>query len=338
MPTLTHAHKELFRRTADEQFDSLDALHAHCVAEREASEEHWMLPQELDVSSDLTVAIKDNPDVPFNDWSFSQLCRLSGVSRETVNWVSLKTASRVFRDTLPSAEKPMQLLAGRQRVRSIHGVAYTRLWNAELLDVVKDIATEFRPPQTAAGGETGLYCGEQDMFCFLIDPTGWTEINGQAFAPGFFLYNSEVGRRSVGIQTFWFQKVCANYIVWDAVEVVNFKRKHTASVRDALSEIRGHIESLVLKRDQRRDGFVEVMRKAMVERLGEKADDTLAELLKRGFRRKLAEAAIKIAEQQGAFTIFAIVDALTQLARRTSYIGDRTELDVHAASLLQLAV
>jgi hypothetical protein len=36
------------------------------------------------------------------------------------------------------------------------------------------------------------------MFCFLIDPTGWTEINGEAFAPGFFLWNSEVGKRSVG--------------------------------------------------------------------------------------------------------------------------------------------
>ena len=47
-------------------------------------------------------------------------------------------------------------------------------------------------------GKTGLYCGEQDMFVFLIDPLGWTEIDGEAFAPGFFLWNSEVGRRSVG--------------------------------------------------------------------------------------------------------------------------------------------
>ena len=55
------------------------------------------------------------------------------------------------------------------------------------------------------------------MFCFLIDPAGWTEIGGQAFAPGFFVWNSEVGSRSVGIETFWFQAVCQNHIVWDAV-------------------------------------------------------------------------------------------------------------------------
>ena len=103
------------------------------------------------------------------------------------------------------------------------------------------------PPQKAGDGSgdteggTGLYCGEQDMFYFLIDPAGWTEINGEAFAPGRTLplrsrpvvWNSQVGKRSVGVQTFWFQAVCQNHIVWDAVEVVDFSRKHTANVYDA---------------------------------------------------------------------------------------------------------
>ena len=79
----------------------------------------------------------------------------------------------------------------------------------------------------------------------MIDPTGWAEINGEAFAPGFFLWNSEVGRRSLGIQSFWFQAVCQNHIVWDAVEVFDFTRKHTANVHDGLDEIRRIIETLV---------------------------------------------------------------------------------------------
>ena len=68
---------------------------------------------------------------------------------------------------------------------------------------------------------------------FLVDPLGWTEIDGEAFAPGFYAWNSEVGRRSIGIETFWFQAVCQNHIVWDAVEVVEFSRKHTANVHEA---------------------------------------------------------------------------------------------------------
>lgn len=87
--------------------------------------------------------------------------------------------------------------------------------------------------------------------------------NGEAFAPGFFLWNSEVGRRSVGVQTFWFQVVCQNHIVWDATDVVEIKRKRTANVHESLNEIRTLIESLVNTRDQRRDGFAKTIKNAM---------------------------------------------------------------------------
>jgi hypothetical protein len=125
---------------------------------------------------------------------------------------------------------------GPALVRSVHGASYTRLYNAELLDMVRHRAGDFVLPQKGFNGATGLYAGEQDMFCFLIDPTGWEEIGGESFAPGFFIWNSEVGRRTVGIETFWFQSICSNHIVWDAMEVTTFSRKHTANVHDALPE------------------------------------------------------------------------------------------------------
>jgi hypothetical protein len=176
------------------------------------------------------------------------------------------------------------------------------------------------------------------MFVFLIDPTGWAEIEGEAFAPGFFLWNSEVGRRSLGIQTFWFQAVCQNHIVWDAVEVVDFSRKHTAKVHDGLGEIRRIIESLASRRDERRDGFVRVLSKAMTEKLGDDAEAVMKELAKRGIPRGLAKTALEIAEEKGAFTIFAIVDALTRLTQKATYAGDRAEADAKVASLLALAI
>jgi len=175
------------------------------------------------------------------------------------------------------------------------------------------------------------------MFRFLIDPTGWTEIEGEAFAPGFFLWNSEVGKRSVGVQTFWFQAVCQNHIVWDAIEVVEFSRKHTANVHDSLREIRGLIEGLVEKRGQRRDGFVRVIRKAMETKLGEDADEVMDVLNKRGITRKLAKEAIETAQRHGRLTIFAVVDALTRIAGTLKNGGDRTEADARASSLLALA-
>ncbi len=338
MVTLKRAHQELFRRKPDECLASFEALYQRCQADRDRSEDRWIKPQELTLTHDLTIAIGDNPDFRLNDWSFSQLCRMAGVNKDTINRLSSKTASKALEETLPHSEKPLQVLTTGEQVRSVHGVAYTRLWNIELLDLVQEFASDFKPPQKAIDGHsTGLYCGEQDMFAFLIDPTGWAEIDGEAFAPEFFIWNSEVGRRSMGIQTFWFQKICQNHIVWDAVEVVEFSRKHTANVRQAIPEVRSIIERLVRKRDERRDGFVEVMRKAMTEKLGRDAEEVLKRLTQEGLPKNLVQDAMKIAEQQGGFTIFALVDALTRLSQEVTLAGDRTELDSKIGQLLALA-
>lgn len=340
MATLTKAHQELFKRTPDECFDSFEALHQHCRRQQEGSLDLWERPQDIVLTHDLTLcAGGDGAELRLNDWSFSQLCRMAGVSKDTINRLSSKTASKALEETLPRAEKPMQLLTQGEQIRSVHGAAYTRLWNVELLDVVHETAGDFMPPQKAVGDvHTGLYCGEQDMFCFLIDPAGWAEIDGEAFAPGFFLFNSEVGRRALGIQTFWFQKVCQNHLVWDAVEVVDFKRKHTANVRDGLDEIRRLIEQLVAKRDERRDSFVKVVGKAMAERLGEDADEVLKVLAREGISRTMAKEALEIARKQGGFTIFSLVDALTRLTQSIRNAGDRTEVDAKIGQLLSLAV
>lgn len=338
MATLTLAHRELFKRRPDECFDSFDSLHQHCTRQRVQSNEFWERPQDLTVTHDLTFCTDDGSELTLNDWSFSQVCRMSGISKDTINRLSHKTASRAIEETLPRSDKPLQIAETGGQIRSVHGVAYTRLWNVELLDVVREFATEFTPPQKATDDtSTGLYCGEQDMFAFMIDPTGWAEIEGEAFAPGFFIWNSEVGRRSVGIQTFWFQKVCQNHIVWDATKVVDFSRKHTANVREALDEIRKHIEQLVLTRDQRRDSFTEVIRKAMKERLGRDVDEVMKVLSAGKIPRTLVKEAMEIAKRQGGFTVFSLVDALTKLSQKITYAGDRTELEVRIGQLLALA-
>ena len=339
MATLTRANQELFRRTPDECFPSFESLYAYCHEARESSLDRWVRPQDLVLTHDLTVCIGDESDVRLNDWSFSQLCRMAGVSKETINRLSRKTASKALEETLPIAEKPLQILTTDKEVRSIHGVTYTRLWNVELLDLVKEFASDFSPPQVAMDGtSTGLYCGEQDLFAFMIDPLGWAEIEGEAFAPGFFIWNSEVGRRSVGIQTFWFQRVCQNHIVWDATEVVEFTRKHTANVRDSLASMRTIIESLVAKRDSRRDSFAICIRKAMLEKFGSDADDVTKRLAQEGIPRGMIKEALEIARAQGGFTIFSIVDALTKLSQKVLLAGDRMELDAKIGQLLSLAL
>lgn len=346
MQNLKRAHNELFCRTDDECFSSLPDLLRHCQREKEQSLDRWHAPIVLkpEAGADaLGLSLGNDGAFLMNDWSFGQLCHLAGVSKDTVNRLSPDTARQVFAETMPKGNKPLQVFTDDRRVRSIHGVSYTRLYNADLVAMLSEFAVDFQPPQKAADaisgerGGTGLYCGEQDLFAFLIDPTGWTEIDGEAFAPGFFVWNSEVGKRSIGIETFWFQAVCQNHLVWDAVEVVEFTRKHTANVHESLGDIRRIVEALVAKRDQRKDGFARVIKKAMQTRLGNDAEETLEALGKQGVSKTLAKRALELAREQGRFTIFSLVDALTRIAGEEKNAGDRVGADLKAARLLSLA-
>lgn len=341
MATLTRAHRELYRRGADEIFASFPDLLAHCQAQRSRSSDRWQLPNTFRPRPDddgRPALVFGDELFTFNDWSFGQICNLAGVGKDTLNRLSGETACHVLEETLPTeGTKPYQVFAEGNGIRSLHGTAYTRLYNADLLEMVRDCAGDFTPPQNASGGGTGLYCGEQDLFAFLIDPTGWVEIGGQAFCPGFFVWNSEVGKRSIGVQTFWLQAICQNHIVWDATEVVEFSRKHTAKVHEALVEVRGIIQSLVAKRNERRDGFVKAIQKCMEQRLVD-SDEATALLSRHDLRGKIVKDALELAQASGRFTIWSLVDAITRLAGEMKWIGDRTEIDQKAGRMLQLAL
>lgn len=338
---LTRASRELFRRTPDEAFPDLAALEAHCRDRKARGTDRWQLPGSVRAVADggrLRLALGTDGAFELNDWSFGSLCRMAGVAKDTVNRLTPETAARAFDETLPTGGKPVQALTEDGRVRSLHGTAYTRLWDAELLAAVREFAVDFSPPPAGCTGGTGLYAGEQDLFAFLIDPAGWVEIDGEAFAPGFFVWNSEVGRRTLGVQTFWFQQVCRNHIVWDAVDVAEATWKHTAQVGDALNQIRRMLDALVRRRDERRDTFAAVIKKAMAESAGADAEEALKLLAGENVPQALGKKAVELVAGRGQrFTIFALVDALTSLTRDIPYAGDRAAADAKVSGLLRLA-
>jgi hypothetical protein len=77
------------------------------------------------------------------------------------------------------------------------------------------------------------------------------------------------------------------------VEVIDFTRKHTARVGDAHGEIRRHVEALVAKRNERRDGFANVIKKAMREKLGADTEEVMKALVKNGLRRGFVKQALE---------------------------------------------
>jgi hypothetical protein len=344
MTNLTQASHELFCRPADERFETLAALATHCRGQKDRSSRlkepsATFCPEVYD--GRVALRIDGHPPCSLNDWSFSQLCGIAGASKDTVNRLLPETAAQVLTETLQErSQDDMDLQAlvyNDTLVRAVNGDRYRRLWNIELVQTLQEFAVDFAPPQKGYNGATGLYAGEQDMFCFLIDPAGWTDIGGESFAPGFFVWNSEVGRRTVGISTFWFQAVCANHIVWDATEVTEITRRHTGRVRDTLAIIRQAIEQLAAKRDQRKDRFAKVVAKAMETAYGDDPQEAQQLLAGATFTRSLATRAVEIARTSGRLTVWTMVNALTQLARESKFAGNRAEIDQKASSLLDLA-
>ena len=113
MPNLTHAHRQLFSRPDDERFASLADLEDFCDRQKSASTDRWTPPSHLKPESDgshLRLTLGSDGAFALNHWSFSQLCTMSGVSKDTLNRLTPETASRALQETLPGGAKPLQIL------------------------------------------------------------------------------------------------------------------------------------------------------------------------------------------------------------------------------------
>ncbi|MFK7736999.1 MAG: hypothetical protein AB8B50_13270 [Pirellulaceae bacterium] len=71
---------------------------------------------------------------------------------------------------------------------------------------------------------------------------------------------------------------------------------------------------------------------------GSDADEVIKQLNQHGIPRGLVKKAMELASEQGGFTVFALVDALTRLSQTVNVAGDRAALDTKIGSLLSLAV
>src|SRR5581483_11793643 len=194
MTNLTHASRQLFTRPADERYANLPDLLRATVDTKNRCTSATVSRNHLRpfVHDSYLSFWSGQLPIRLNDWSFTQLCQLAGASKDTVNRLKSDTAVQVFTDLLSTrngrSDTFQALIFDERIIRSINGLGYRRLWSSDLVALLMEYATDFTPPQKGFNGATGLYAGEQDLFCFLIDPCGWVEIAGQAFAPGFFVW------------------------------------------------------------------------------------------------------------------------------------------------------
>jgi hypothetical protein len=199
---------------------------------------------------------------------------------------------------------------------------------------------EFGRDVAVTKANTTLYAGDRDMFVFLADEKNRVEIpnrrNGKSgqLARGFFIWNSEVGDRSLGLGTFLFDYACCNRIVWGAEEYKEVRISHTASAPDKfLTEMQPAVDALAVASSANITEAIEAAR-------ARKVKNDLDEFLGKRFSKTMV-GAIKtlheVEEGRPIENLWDVTTAMTAYARGVPHQDERVKIEREAGKLLKLA-
>lgn len=189
-----------------------------------------------------------------SNWAFNQLCLKSELPASYISRLPAKLAADNINHALTSRKSDkvgmyISKFDDDLQIRAITGENYSRIYNAEvvqlLMDYVGDGVTgewkvpgEFGKQVPITNQNTTIYGSDRDIFVCLVDEENRVEFPNRrhgetgTLARGFIIWNSEVGSQTFGITTFLFDYVCANRIIWGAQNVQTFKTRHTKYVLD----------------------------------------------------------------------------------------------------------
>lgn len=182
----------------------------------------------------------------FSNWSFQQFSTLCQAPAAFLRTVNPRTAASCLNDRLGKIEPTQQRLLLRRNgdtlVRAVTGTGYGRIWNLDLArkllpalelgwvtpparPAVKDprarraTVNDILPDQDSFGlsvkvgdmiAPAGVYCGDRDMFVFLVNPNRVVDDGGKGLMRGVFVWNSEVGAGAFKVKAFMLEHVCGN--------------------------------------------------------------------------------------------------------------------------------
>jgi len=372
MTTLMQASNQWAKRPDDERFLSLTAMLAHFTKIKNESRATVLGSRTLEaIAADHTnlFVTKNEPGkergpgaAPTN-WAFNQLCKLADVPAGYVGELPAELAAvnlnhgLQFRRDIADVGLLLQRDEESKAVtlRAATGPQYGRIWNR---DVVAALIEKFGDGVTGAfrvPGEFGkavdvdkrnttLYASDRDMFVFLADEEHRIEIpnrrNGEAgsLARGFFMWNSEVGKTTIGLGTFLFDFVCMNRIVWGAQDYKEIRIRHTAGAPERfLEEMRPAIAALSTAPTA---NIVQAITAARAASVADRLDAFLGKTLEKLGGKGLINPIKQIHDAEEGRPIESLWDvatAMTAYARGLKHQDKRVAIEKAAGAVIKLA-
>jgi hypothetical protein len=366
--TLTQASQQWMSRPSDERFESLIDMQAFKRRIKDSSRTEVISSRGLEVypaESDPRALLVQGPDRALSTpthWSFGQLCSLASPGNSPASYFrETRMPAPMIADCLnynlrfTRGVEDIGVLLTRDdeftELRSVNGPNYGRVYDADVVDSLVDkfgdgvsgqwrVPGEFGNKVTVTKDNTTLFASDRDMFVFLADEDNRIEIPNRragkfgSFARGFFVWNSEVGKTTLGAGFFLFDHVCCNRIVWGADQYTEVRIRHTKGAPDRwLEEVTPVLDEYSQASAK---PVVEAIEHAREKRLGDELDAFLANRFGKSMVPAL-KAIHETEEGRPIETLWDVTTAATAHARSLKNNDKRIEIERAAGDLLKLA-
>lgn len=365
MSTLMDASNQWATRPADQRFTSLTEMLAKMESIRQnssakviANRSMHAAPVEGNETGLVVVGPNGVPVAPTN-WSFGQFAQRVGapagylknlpapIAADCLNW---GLRQRDVEELGILLHRPQ---AEAAQITAITGPNYGRIWNESIIrQCVKQfgdgrtgrfkVPGEFGEQVEITKANTTLFASDRDCFIFLADEENRIEIPNRrdgasgTLARGFFIRNSDVGAASFDIDTFLFDYVCCNRIVWGVSNHARVSFRHSKGAPQRFAE--SIVPALERYREESTASIVTAIADARAHRIGDK--DAVREFLAKRFTRSQAvaiEAAHMADEGRPIENLWDAATGVTAYARGIEYQDSRFELEREAGKILELA-
>lgn len=364
---LTQASHQWATRPADQRFLNLHDLLDRVSAQRIASSASVVSKRRILAAPDqsggrvdhqgLVVygADRDAGAMAPTHFAFGQLARLAGAPAGYLRNLPTDLAADCINYGLRAREiEEVGLLRtdmpGATELRAATGPNYGRVWNQEIVQALVDRFGDGVTGQWKVPGEFGkdvpitlqnttIYGSDRDVFVFLADEHNRLEVadrrGGQpgSVARGFFVWNSEVGDKTIGAAFFLFDYVCKNRIVWGVREFRETRIRHTAGAPDRWLE---EITPVLAQYAESAAGPIEAQIRAAQQKKIDDVQEFLATRFSAGRARQFMAAHEREEDGRPIETVWDAVTAVTAFARSIEWTDERVEMEREGGKLLDL--
>lgn len=311
--------------------------------------------------------IDDGVEYDMTNWTFGQLCSKAQAPRSFLkrqpaflSALNLQWGLNTQANELVQAYRNPN--TGVAELRAVTGPEYGRIYDHEVVAAVRKVAgngtgdTRWKVPGMLEGlgaynpfvdinsETTTLFASDRDVFMFLCDDTHPIEVgklpdgSPDLVFRGFYVWNSEVGSKSLGIATFLLRGVCMNRNLWG---VQGFEEMTIRHSKHAPARFMEEASPALLKYSEAStQGIVQGITAAKSALVATNEDERVEWLAKQGFAKGMVTKIIETVEREEGHTarsVWDMVQGITAVARTIPHQDERLELERKAGKLLAKA-